>query len=95
MAWGARQHEDGTWRLCERKGRTILRLSPSFPDMEIRFASQAKTKKCADQLNELYWATYEKARKKGEATPPFAWSMAHIIHDMGGISDADWKRITT
>lgn len=92
MAWGARQHEDGTWRLCERKGRTILRLSPSFPDIEIRFKSQAQTKKCADVLNERYWPAYERARKKS-ADMPFAWEVFDLLYDMGGIATADYERI--
>lgn len=97
MAWGARQHDDGTWRLCERKGPTLLTLhKKAWPGVEVKFASQAKTKKCADQLNELYWKTYEKARRNGwSGSDGWYWNMVNLIHEMGGISAADYERITT
>ncbi|RWI35501.1 hypothetical protein [Mesorhizobium sp.] len=96
MAFGARQ-ENGAWRICLRKGAAILHLdSKAFPGVEVKFKSQAKAKACADTLNEVYWKRYEKARnERWTSTYGWVWEMAELVYDMGGISDADWKRITT
>jgi hypothetical protein len=94
MAWGARQ-EDGAWRICERRGRTIKFVAPSTTkQVEIRFPGRARAEECAHKLNETFWEDYERYRKKHKATDvPFAWEMLDIIRDHGGISDADLEAV--
>lgn len=62
MAWGARV-ENGKWRLCFRKGDTIHHAIVRDEQIELVFPNQKKAKACADEWNEKYWDTYEKARK--------------------------------
>lgn len=95
MAWGARQ-EDGIWRICERRGRTIIRVDSNLlPNVEIRFPGRSAAEACAHKLNESHWEHYERARKKAPAPkePPFAWQMLAIIRDHNGISEADYARL--
>lgn len=96
MAWGARQ-EDGVWRLCERRGRTIIHARRSLlPDVEIRFPNRALAEDCAKLLNEMFWDDYErfrKNRKRKTDEMPFAWLMLDVIKIYKGISDKDVKRL--
>ncbi len=95
MAWGARQ-EDGVWRLCERRGRTIVHACARLlPDLEIRFPGRAMAEDCAHKLNDLYWPQYEAHRKKHKTTNnmPFAWMILAIVRDHKGISQADYDRL--
>lgn len=88
MAFGARS-EDG-WRLCHRKGRTILNVwgKPSV------FKSQAKAKACADELNELFWSAYWKCDRKGEVPPADVfWGMIDTIAKHGGLTADQVKEI--
>jgi hypothetical protein len=91
MAWGARKEEDGSWRLCERRGRSILHVSRKLrPPIEIRFPGRAMAEDCAHKLNELYWPAYHKVRSKDETAPvPCAWEMLDIILEHKGITPAD------
>jgi hypothetical protein len=95
MAWGARQHDDGTWRLCERKGRTILFVnSKQFPDLQIQWSSRSGAEKCAKELNETYWSAYDRAQKKDVAMAgDVFWGILDTIRKHAGISDKDWKEI--
>ena len=68
MAWGARV-EDGKWRLCFRKGKTITEAMVRDTKTEIVFKNQKVAKACADALNETYWPLFEKAQK-GKAYLP-------------------------
>ncbi len=78
MAFGARK-EEGKWRLCLRKGRTITHARlPGDRKVELEFSSQAKAKACADALNERYWAQFDKHMKKKQY-PPFAQEMVELI----------------
>ncbi|RWB08748.1 MAG: hypothetical protein EOQ39_18955 [Mesorhizobium sp.] len=80
MAFGARL-EDGKWRLCLRKGRTITSMSFSEgPPVEIQFKSQVKAKACADALNEQYWKSFEKTERKGGLLPCHE-GMVNLIKD--------------
>lgn len=95
MAWGARQ-EDGIWRICERRGRTIVHACSSLlPDVEIRFPARSRAEECAHQLNELHWSEYEQHRKRNKTTreTPCAWEMLAIIRDNEGISSEDYNRL--
>jgi hypothetical protein len=96
MAWGARQ-EDGIWRLCERRGRTIIfACKRILPDVQIRFPGRSQAEECAKVLNELHWEEYErfrKNRKRATDDMPFAWIMLKTIHEFKGISDKDIKRL--
>ncbi|MES0134543.1 hypothetical protein NKJ88_06205 [Mesorhizobium sp. M0016] len=81
MAFGARQ-EDGKWRLCLRKGRTITKMSftDGSPPQEIQFKSQVKAKACADALNETYWKEYDRWYSKGQPFPS-AQAMVNLISE--------------
>lgn len=96
MAWGARQ-ENGIWRLCERRGRTITHACQSIlPDVEIRFPSRSMAEDCAHILNETFWEDYERFRKNRKRTTndmPFAWIMLDVICTYKGISKQDIKRL--
>lgn len=95
MPFGARQ-EDGKWRLCWRKGRTIVHVrKESFPGVEIVFRSQAKAKACADALNSTYWPAYEKT-EKGRAELDWATyaGMLETIAEHGGLTPMDMKKLT-
>ena len=71
MAFGARKDDDGTWRICLRKGDTIRRIKFANREMPVGpFKSQAKAKGCADQLN-LRWKEIEKARKPDADVPEY------------------------
>lgn len=76
MAFGARQDDDKSWRLCLRKGRTIRRAG----QFQIQFSSQAKAKACADALNEKFWEGNAKALMK-EAFPPDGRAMLTLIQE--------------
>jgi len=95
MAWGARQEEDSTWRLCERRGGTVLRLLPPEKlDVEIRFPGRAKAEQCAATLNEAFWPEYEQHRRKKTAlSAETIWAMLEIIHAHQGITPEDMQRI--
>ncbi|QIG75701.1 hypothetical protein EVC20_130 [Rhizobium phage RHph_Y2_17_1] len=89
MAWGARQEEDGSWRLCERRGRTITHLSRQLsPEVEIRFPGRAMAEQCAHAMND-HWAEYDRAKRRH----PNAWAIVDIIVAHKGISPADLQRI--
>jgi len=79
MAFAARQ-EDGKWRLCLRKGRTITHAKFKDVTVDIAFRSQAAAKACADALNERYWKHFERCLRKGEM-PPFANEMVDLIEE--------------
>lgn len=81
MAFGARQETDGKWRLCFRKGATLLLAYPNGPD--IVFASQRKAKACADALNEEFWDRYRKY-KRNTVPPDWAWDMVNKIEEFTG-----------
>lgn len=90
MAFGAR-NENGTWRLCLRKGDTILFINANkHPGVEIQFSSQAKAKACADALNEQFWDTYRKHDRTG-ANGPYerSWEMLEVIKEHGGLTQLD------
>lgn len=99
MAFGARQ-EDGKWRLCHRKGRTIVHWTKKFwPEVEIVFASQSKAKACADALNER-WKEYETVEFAIKRRPPVdVQAMVDFffetIVDHGGLSDEAQKVLTS
>ncbi|MBS3648748.1 hypothetical protein KEU06_08915 [Pseudaminobacter sp. 19-2017] len=98
MAFGARQHDDKSWRLCHRKGRTILFWKDAeFPGVEIVFASQAKAKACADSLNER-WKEYEQVEfgKRKPKTDPqdlINFIFAAIV-EHGGLTTQAQKILT-
>lgn len=90
MAFAARK-EDGEWRLCKRGGDAIGRISPKYPHITIKFSSQAKTKACADELNERFWKAYSKRT----ADTPFEhyWEMLEVIHRHGGLTDDEYESL--
>lgn len=75
MAFGARQETDGKWRLCLRKGRTILGQG----EMNFEFASQRRAKACADELNETFWDRYKRFQDGKHFGPDWAWDMIDTI----------------
>ncbi|TDW20487.1 hypothetical protein EV128_125117 [Rhizobium azibense] len=90
MAWGARQEQDGSWRLCERRGRTILHVTRQVkPDVAIRFPGRAMAESCAHELNEKFWDGYDRAKRRH----PDAWSIVDIIFAHKGIGPDDFKRL--
>lgn len=96
MAFAARKHEDGTWRLCKRMGDTILTLSSAeFPGLEVKFPTQSKAKACSDALNEAHWKDYDKAARK--ALPPsktaLFWAFVEILHQHEGLTEAHYKKV--
>lgn len=98
MAFAARKHDDGTWRLCKRMGATMTHVSSQYwPTAEVIFPSQAKAKACADELNETWWKTYEKASKNeyGKPSPhdPMLWEFVAIIQKHEGLSPAALKEL--
>lgn len=95
MAFAARKHDDGTWRLCKRMGDTILRIHGKWPHISPKFASQAKTKACADELNERFWTEYDRHERKHKDQPnPLFWELIEVIYQHGGLTDAEYKEIT-
>jgi hypothetical protein len=79
MAFGARQEADGRWVLCLRKGRTVDGWSEiDGSRVTFEFASQRRSKACADELNEVFWDRYRKY-KLGDAPPAFAFEMIECI----------------
>ena len=76
MAFGARQDDDKSWRLCLRKGR-IIRHAGGHP---IKFSSQAKAKACADALNEKFWDRNKKELTM-EKYPPDGEAMFELIKE--------------
>jgi hypothetical protein len=80
MAFAARRDDDGTWRLCLRKGKTFRTATLYHEQVPLAFPSQAKAKACADILNERYWKQYEKHEKK-QTWPPFAYEMVEVIKE--------------
>lgn len=92
MAFGARQ-EQGVWRICERKGRTIKHISQRrWPDIEVKFSGRAAAEKCAHTLNEAYWDRYAKKRQKTD-DPEVAWGITQVILEHGGITMDEFERI--
>lgn len=89
MAWGARQHDDGSWRICERKGRTVLRVSGK----EIVFKGRADCERCTKELNDLYWDAYTQARKAKAIDPAPYTGILATIHKHGGLTAADYKEL--
>ncbi|WP_062120317.1 hypothetical protein [Aureimonas sp. AU40] len=89
MPFAARKHDDGTWRLCKRMGDTLL--TATFDDGTVLaigpFPSQAKTKACADVLNER-WKDYERAVKKGEFSDELATWLIQTVRDHDGLESA-------
>lgn len=82
MAFAARQ-ENGKWRLCLRKGRTIDHMTfGNGAREEIEFASQVKAKACSDALNELYWKQFERTERKGGPLPSDVHEgIVHLIRE--------------
>lgn len=79
MAWGARV-EDGKWRLCFRKGKTITEATVEGVTKEVFFANQKKAKACADELNEKYWDQYKLAKEgKGDFPVTCRHDMVRIM----------------
>lgn len=95
MAFAARKDEDGTWRLCKRGGDTIRFVKQEiYPDVQIIFSSQAKTKACADELNELFWKEYERHERKSPQDPnPRFWEILDVIKKHGGLSEGDLYKV--
>lgn len=99
MPFGARNEEG--WRLCHRKGRTCRHVNKkAWPDIEIKFSSQAKAKACADELNEKFWPT--KGGKpdyvlmdteKMDWDPDLMMDMLNIIGKHGGITGDQFDEI--
>ena len=77
MAFGARN--DGGWRLCIRKGRTIRGTAATGSWEDFTFKSQKAAKACADELNEKYWVEYEKVYVRKKEFPPCGWEMLDVI----------------
>jgi hypothetical protein len=76
-------------------GRTIKHVcSAEAPGVDIRFSSQTVTKKCADALNDRFWAEYERHERlaHGQENPCYA-GMLEIIFEHGGLSSADYERV--
>lgn len=92
MPFGAR--DDEGWRLCLRKGKTIVFVNEQlFPDVIVEFPSQARAKACADELNEL-WDPYWKTEKK--QAPPDAdvfWRYLDLLVKHNGIAAEDLAAI--
>lgn len=78
MAFGARC-ENG-WRLCVRRGRTILGTRLSGDWEEFKFKSQVAAKACADELNEKYWKEFERTERNG-GLPDCASAMVKTIRE--------------
>lgn len=94
MAFAARKHDDGTWRLCKRMGATFSHVNSHYwPTVEIVFPSQAKCKACADELNETVWPAYDKAKTKPDAHDPILWEFIAIIRKHEGLSPAALKEL--
>lgn len=92
MAWGARQHDDGSWRLCERKGRTLLHLCcADAQDVQIVWKTRSGAEKCAKELNELWWPFYAKTKRLTDGD--VQRGIIATIHKHGGLTDADMQRI--
>jgi hypothetical protein len=88
MAWGARHEEDGSWRLCERRGRTITHLTRQLAlEVQIVFPGRAMAEECAHAMNEV-WDDYDRA---GRLHPKTA-EIIDIIAKCKGISPADYQR---
>ncbi|MBA8881635.1 hypothetical protein [Phyllobacterium myrsinacearum] len=94
MAFASR-NESGTWRLCLRMGKTITHINAAqLPGVEIGFSSQATAKKCADALNERFWKEYDRHERLATGQPsPLENDIIELIHQMGGISKADYERL--
>lgn len=93
MAFGARQ-EDDVWRLCERKGRTILYASKGeYPKIEIRFAGRTAAQKCAEALNKVWWPLYDKRRQLTSGSE-IHYGMLRVILDHGGITADQFLEMT-
>lgn len=94
MAFAAR-NEDGKWRLCKRMGKTFIHVcSEDLPGVEIAFSSQAVTKKCADELNERFWAEYDRHERLATGQPsPLYVEMLEVIRQHGGLTDQQHERI--
>ncbi|MBX5130736.1 hypothetical protein HJB53_30060 [Rhizobium lentis] len=89
MAWGARQ-EDGVWRLCERRGRTITNVTRRVsPAVEIRFPGRALAEKCAHEMNERFWDSYDRAKRSHLQD----WEIVQLIAEHQGITPADLQRL--
>jgi hypothetical protein len=89
MAWGARKEEDGSWRLCERRGRTITTLSRQLsPAVVIVFPGRAMAEDCAHAMNDL-WGDYDRAKR----LHPNTHEIIDIIAKHKGISPADLQRV--
>ncbi len=87
MAWGAR-NEEGHWRLCERRGRTITHLTRQLsPEVQIVFPGRSMAEDCAHAMNEL-WDAYERTARLHPQTA----EIVDIIAKHKGISPADYER---
>lgn len=95
MAFAAR-NENGVWRLCKRAGDTIIHVKQElWPDITIRFSSQAKAKACADALNERFWKDYERHERKSPTEPnPHFHAMLEVIYQHEGLDKDEYRRIT-
>jgi hypothetical protein len=90
LPFAARQHDDKTWRLCHRKGRTCLFVQKTwFPGIQIKFPTQARAKACAEVLNER-WKEYEKL-EKGRPNDTIYWWMIDTLRAHEGLTKADWE----
>jgi hypothetical protein len=89
MAFSNRQHDDGTWRLCIRKGETVFHVyKEPAPRWPIIFPKQANAKACADELNETCWDAYERSRperKRNRAESPY-WEVICTIYKHHGLT---------
>lgn len=94
MAWGARQDDDGTWRLCERKGRTIRFVCQElWPDIQIVWKTRSGAQKCAEELNETHWPAYDKAQRAAKDAPPLDWQIVLVILKHQGITPEQYDRM--
>jgi hypothetical protein len=92
LPFAARQHDDKTWRMCLRKGRTCLFVKEGwFPKVQIKFPTHARAKACADALNER-WKEFE-AFEKGKGDESIFWWVVDTIRANEGLTKSDWERI--
>jgi hypothetical protein len=91
MAFAARQDDEGKWRLCRRKGNTIFTV---FGE-EVIFSSQAKAKKCCDDLNDRYWKVYEREHRNGgeNHSPDVVWGIIDTIANHGGLNASQMESL--
>lgn len=86
--FGARRDGEGIWRLCEKRGRLITRVSSPPDDYPIAFLDREAADGCAEELNVLYWDRY-KNRRQGIRGYELQHGILSVVSAHGGLSHDD------